>query len=191
MSEKRNRHNKYLIIGIVFVFIVVIIVGIILWFILNKSETYTSEDIKYGNNSSLSCTSNSSDYAFFKTDSALDHTHKVVALFRDDKLHDLSYEYDGNYETNAGADNAMDVMHADYNIYLGNKGVDSESLSPVFSNNGNKTKVSLYADSGKLNIITAPLFFISDEEFYSLSKYGSKDIKNNYESKGFKCEYYK
>ncbi len=183
-----SKKNKYLIAGIIVIVGIAIAIGIVIFLLTNKNETRKTEEVSLGVITSISCVTQEDEGAFFENDQSIDHTHKVVALFKNDRLDDISYEYIGSFESDKRAEVEVAEMHANYNNYLGDKGSDPEKLTPVFNNNGTKVRILLYADSGKLNVITAPIFFMDADEFYTISRKGSKDIENMYESKGFKCE---
>lgn len=186
MSEnKGSRVNTMMIAALVLVVGAVILA--IMWLLTNRHETKISNTINTDNYSSLICESNSPEEPFFVSKSVQRFTHELKVMFNNGHLNDISYRYEGTYNSNDVAETAMAEMHADYNKYMSGGGVYQEKLNPVFATDKTKTRISLYAEPDKLNNVVARLFFLGEDDLNKLGSYSQSDLKELYEKKGFSC----
>ena len=188
MSEKDKKEKKALIGAILFA-IIAATIGIAVWLLTNKTETYISGGNQGFNVSSLTCMASHPTNPFFISSAAQNYEHKLKLIFNNDVISGISYNFEGTYNMVAIAETAAAEMHAQYNKYMGKYGVSAEKYNPVFSSTKTKANVSIYAESAKLNRAVAVIFFITDEEFAKINDYKAEDFKKNYESKGFHCNY--
>ena len=186
MSEKK-KNNRDAIVKSIVLMVVIVLIGLVIWLLTANHETRITTTTGSSDYSTLECSSSHPDDPFFVSETAQRFTHSVKVMFADDVLKEISYRYDGTYNTNERAQNADAWLHADYNKYMGAVGVNSESLNPVFVPKKTKLTISLYAEAKKINSAVARLFFIKEEEFEKTSKYKSDDYRKMYESKGFTC----
>lgn len=109
-------------------------------------------------------------------------------MFTDKKVKEMSYRYDGTFNSDDAAESAKAAMHADYNKYMSANGVYQETLNPVFSSHKSKLVISLYAETKKINQTIAKLFFINDDEYKKTGDFTLEDFKKFYELRGFSCK---
>lgn len=160
---------------------------IVIWLLTNQHETRVSTTTDMGNYSSLICTSSSPNEPFFVSKNVQRFTHELTIMFTNEYLNDMSYKYEGVYNSEGTAETAMSEMHVDYNKYMATGGVYQEKLNPIFMTDKTKVRISLYAEPEKLNNVVARLFFLSDEDLSKLGEYSQDDLKELYEKKGFSC----
>lgn len=187
MSEK-NKSSQVPIVAIGLLMGIIILIGVAVWLLTNRNETYTTSTSDESNYSALECTSSHPDDPFFVSETAQRYTHSLKALFTDDTLNEMSYRYEGTYDSNEGAKHAEAWMHGDYNQYMVAGGLNEESLNPVFSIDKSKVIISLYAEKKKINNTVARLFFINDEEYVKIGKYTPDNYRKMYEARGFTCK---
>lgn len=186
MDNKKEKHN-YLIIGTVLAFVVAMFVLIVVWFFTNNRETRISEDVSYGAIASLECESTKSEDAFFKPYGAIRVKHKIISTFKGDNFDNMSYEFEGVYNSEDRATSAEAWLHADYNSHFRDTDVNPESYSPNFAVLKNKVRIAIYADRRKLNNMIAPIFYLFSEDYNKLEKLSREDFEKVYENKGFAC----
>ena len=186
MSEKKN--SRGVIIRSIGFALAVGLVALVVCLLTYKQETHTTTDIKEGDYGALECNSSEPEEPFFVSQGVQRFTHEIKIMFAGDRVKEMSYRYDGTYNSDETAEHAMAIMHKDYNKYMESYALNSESLNPVFSENKSKITVSLYAESKKVDTAVARLFFIQGEDFDKLNDYKPEDYKKMYESKGFTCK---
>ena len=190
MSEEKKSNHKgiYGIIGVVC--IVIAIVLVVVWVLSDRHETRSSENKNEEEMTSMDCTTNElgeNAEPFFDYGEPVATSHELKTVFRNDKLDVLTYKYDGTYDSEKLAEERMSKMHAQYNYYMSDHGLDQTLANPNFSRNKEVVDVTLYLEKDKLNHSTAELFFITDDEFANAKDFSSKTMEKLYEAKGFSC----
>ena len=176
-----NRKRGYIVAFVLF------IIAVFLMFFINGRETKTSSRKETEAVSALRCTANGLEGAFFASSTANMIKNEIKTIFRDGKMDKIFYAYSGVYRSHELA--AGDDLHARYNIYMGRNNLTPESLSPIFSLDGNKLNVSLYVDDyEKINPITAVFFFVDSDKIGEFQNYTIEEMKSFYEQKDFICE---
>ena len=188
MNDKKEKSN-YLIIGTVIAAVVILLVLIIIWLFTNSRETRISEDTDYGAVFSLECESNKSEDAFFKPYDAIRVKHRIISIFKGNNLDNISYDFEGTYNSEDKATNAEAWLHADYNLHFKDTDVYPESYSPNFAVIKSKVRILIYADRQRLNQVIMPIFYLSSEDYDKLGEYSGEDLKGVYEKKGFTCTF--
>ncbi len=188
MSNQDTENNKTVFVKIVFFAVIVGVTALIVWLLSYKKESHITNKIPQSNYSVLECKSSEPKEPFFSSDDASSRSYDIKVLFTDGALKELSYRYDGVFESESAAKNAEARMHADYNKYMDANRFRAESLNPSFSIIDSNLVVSLYADVTLFNRVVGRLFFISDEEFDKVQGYSEADYKKMYTSLGFICE---
>ncbi|MBR2543665.1 hypothetical protein IKF03_03700 [Candidatus Saccharibacteria bacterium] len=181
-EEKKNNIWWWVIAGLGAVVLVLVLI-----FLLQGKENYIAGGEQMTRVGSLNCSISHSEEAFFQSETVQRYTHEVRAIYRGDKLEDISYTYNGTYASPEAVEDASAILHAKYNKYMGENGVNPESLTPQFSNLKSKLKVSLYGDKSKIDKVTAPLFFLTEEEVAEVGKYNLSKLEKLYKGKGFSC----
>lgn len=189
MSEKDKKNKKKSVfIGAAILALIVLLIALVIWFLTYKKESYTSTDMQDSNYEALECESMEPSEPFFAFETAQRSKHDVKILFLNSNVKEMSYKYEGTFNSDTSAENAEARMHADYNKYMGANGVNAEILNPVFSVNKSKLYISLYAEAKKVNKTVAKMFFVKDEEFDKIGDFNVKTFKKFYEDKGFACK---
>ena len=170
--------------GIVVLAVLIAAVAIFSSF-LKSEETYISAETSGIRVGALNCKTSQPSDSFFVSNTALNNDHELKVTYSGERIGRINYIYNGEYDSNDTADTAGSLLHADYNIYMGE---NAESLYPTFSVVENKLKISLYTEYQKLNAKNAKLFFMNADEYHESSNYSIHDLKKIYESKGFSCE---
>ena len=170
--------------GIVILAVVIAAIAILSGFFKNE-ETYISTKTTDAKVGALSCKASQPVDPFFVSNTVLNNDHELKVTYSGGGIDKINYTYNGEYASNDAANNARSLLHADYNIYMGE---NAESLYPTFSVVENKLKISLYTEYRKLNTKNAILFFINADEYQGLGDYSVDDLRNLYENKGFSCE---
>lgn len=181
--------DKKKIIGFVTLGLVLLILIICILLLFSSSETHTSTVKDADEISALYCKAGKLENAFFDSDAANTIKHEIKLTFKNATLDKIYYSFKGTYpsEDTAAADETR--LHAKYNIYMGDNGVDQGSLSPNYSVVKAKFKLSMYVDSlDKINTITAKLFFINKEDLQGFGSNSMDDLKSYYENQSFQCE---
>lgn len=189
MKESDKEKRKKLITEAVVVAIIVAIIAIVVILLTYRRETHIIEKTDDGDTSALVCTSqNNDDLAFFKSDTAVDVEHVVKSVYSDGKINKMSYEYIGDYESKGVAEHDDAVLHARYNIYMGEHDKKSESLTPVFQVVNDKLTIKLYLESySDMNSVIGKLFYIGSGLEGTIGKNSINDTKKYYEKRGFSC----
>ncbi len=185
MSEKKN--NKSLIIKAICLGVLIIIICVVVWFLTHKNETHYTVSRDEVDTSALKCTSTNGEDAllFYKTSQRNEYVLRFS--FRDDKLSQLSYEYNSVYNSDEAASSASADLFQEYVVFMKEHGVERDSLNPNFAPVKSKLKITLYWDLTKGLKPVSPIFFMTEEEYDKLDKSGNSDIKKMYEAKGFSC----
>ena len=188
---EKNGKKKFKKALIVYAFSMAIIAGIvalIIFALTNKRETHTYVNRNNGETSGLKCTIDKNDNAFFASDLATELRHTIKIMYNDNNIDKISYEYDGVYNSAEEAKKDAGKMHTDYNIYMGDHGVDHEILEPVFQYDGEKARIRLYLDDyKKMNSVIGKVFYIGSGIQDTVAKGSAEDTKKIFENKGFSC----
>ena len=194
MKEQDKKKRKKLIIEAIVFAIIVAIIAVVIVLLTYKKETRTVESTEHGETSALICTSHDNthddenDKTFFYSDTAINVKHTVKYVYVNDKVDKLSYEYEGDYSSEEEAEKDSGHLHTRYNLYLGERGVDHEMLTPVFQNSGRKALIRLYLDDyRKMNAVIGRVFYIGNGMVDTIGKNSAKETKKIYENKGFSC----
>ncbi len=187
MEKKKNNKNN-IIRAIVFALIVGI-VAFAVFLLTFKKETHVNESYQDTDLSSLVCISNNNDSAFFSSDSANSVEHKIKIIYNNDSISEMSYEYEGVYDSDESAEHDSAVLHARYNEHMGHHDIDNGVLTPIFQTIDNKLKIRLYLDNyEKMNTVYGKLFYIGEGIIETVAKNSIDETKKIYENKGFLCE---
>lgn len=185
------KSNKSLVAYAIFIALVMGMVFLVIWILTNKDETRTSQGGPDSSISALNCDSSSpSTEAFFTSTSAQTQKHSIKISFVADRVRDLSYVYNGVFNSEKVAENSRAELNAKYNLYMSDNGARAESYNPVFNFSKTRVDISIYADGGKLDIALAPIFFMTNEEFSKIKTYSKDEVKKIYDEKGFTCKYH-
>lgn len=188
--EKKKKDSKNTYINIVIALLVVAVLAAVLSVLFSKKETKTIEEKEDTVVGALYCVASNPKDPFFAPESAVEGKHEVKITFRSSKADKFAYNYYGVHDSENTADHARSEMHADYNIYMSENGIDQGTLTPVFNYDNTKSIINLFAANGNsLNPVTAKFFFLDNDEFRNLDDYSSEELEKLYVSKGFSCTF--
>lgn len=187
MSEQEQKKSG--IVKWVGLILIIIIIVVIIW-LLRPKESYTPGEDRVTRVGSLECSGVNVADPFFISETAQNSTHEIKSTFKNNRLEDALYTFISTYNSADAVEAANASLHAEYNTYMGKNFTNPEILTPVFSNIKSKLQITLYADKGEIDPVTARLFFLSAEDYAVISQSTPNQIKNIYESKGFTCTYY-
>lgn len=188
----KNNEKNGLTMKVLCVALIAGVIIFIVWVLTYKKEEYRTTEIANGDYTTLKCDSTSPDSPFFVSQNVQRFTHEIKTLFVGERIKEMSYRYDGVYNSDETAEHAMAVLQKNYYEYMESFSLSPESLNPVFSVNKSKSTISLYAEAKKLNAAVARLFFVQGEDFdvFNSDKNSPESLKKVYESKGFTCNFY-
>ncbi len=182
---KLKKKDAGLIVFAIFGAVVVFLVVWLVYNLLTPKVTNTSSEQEKKKHSAIVCTASVPEGAFFSASGVGAQTHTIKAAFEDDKVTKISYQYEGNFETEAAADKANTNFHIDYNEYMG---ADAESLGPSFAAIKTKARINFLAERSQLNSKNARLFFLNAEDVSDLANFAPEKIEKMYEARGFSCK---
>lgn len=189
MEKNGSRKTKKTLI--IYAFSLAIIAGtaaLVFFLLTNKRETHTYVNRNNGETSGLKCTIDKNDNAFFASDLATELKHTIKIMYNDNNIDKVSYEYDGVYNSAEEAKKDSGMMHTNYNLYMGDHGVDHEILAPVFQYDEKKARIRLYLDDyRKMNSVIGKVFYIGSGIQDTIAKGSIEEAKKIFENKGFSC----
>lgn len=183
---KKIRKKVLAVFTIVFIFVMIVALAI---FLMKGSETLITTEDKYETISVLDCNAMSPTVdPLFISSTASNADHHVKLEFRGKSFDKASYIYTGKYQSNEEAEDALSLLHADYNIYMGSTGIYQEDLYPTFSTIGSENVINLFIPKKFLNTSTARLIFLDSEELDDLNNSTIEHMQETYEKKNFSCK---
>lgn len=181
---KNEKSVKYIVVALVLFVIVIFIL-----LLLNGSETRTSDNGENKSVTALYCIAGNLEGAFFSSTTANTIKNEIKVTFKNNKMDKLFYNYKGTYRSAEVADDDEAVLHAKYNVYMGENHLLQESLSPSYSVVDSKFGLTLYVDDySKINSATAVLFFIDKDKIAEFQDYSIDQMKTFYEKQSFQCQ---
>lgn len=145
-KENKKKSKKLLIIYAITLALIAGLIALVVFVLTNKKETHTYVNRNNGKTMSLICDSQNNDNAFFASEASTEIKHVVKFTYKDGVIDKLSYEFDGVYDSADKAKREVGRMHADFNEYLGGRGMDYEILTPVFQFDKENARIRLYLD---------------------------------------------
>ena len=181
-KENKKKSKKLLIIYAITTALIAGAIALVIFVLTNKKEVHTYVNRSDGKTMSLVCNIQNNDNAFFTSETSIEMDHAIKFV---DKI---SYEFDGVYDTADKEKEEFGAMHTNYNIYMGDHGVDHEILTPVFQYEGEKARIRLYLDDyRKMNSVIGKVFYIGSGIQDTVAKGSAEDTKKIFENKGFSC----
>lgn len=167
--------------------VLVLIVCLIYWLMQPRVsvESDTTESAKI---TSMTCTGGDVVNEVFDTSTATTVTYTINLLFSDGILTNLTYQYEGTYESAEAAEAQLPYLHADYNLDLQDRGLTSTYFSSTTVGRvDNVLQISFTADSETLNPEVADYLMMDLDENGELpSTYA--EVKANYVGRSFVCQ---
>lgn len=181
------KDNKKYIIGVVLFAMAIVLVVVVLTMLMQPKQSYTSKNDDYGSVGGVDCRKNDDIDAFFDSSGAEDFEHTIKATFRNDNIDKMSYTYEVVFPTEEVAERKLSQFHADYNIFMGDVGLDIELLTPNFSRFSTTDIINLYVVKSKAKGDFAKLLFLTNDEMQKLTTVDSQEFAKIYQNKGFEC----
>ena len=185
MSNHPKR--KINLVATIVISLIIIIVCALVFLLTYQKETTDKSILKTASQTSLICNANNPAAPFFSDDKAVNSSHDLRLTFRNDAISELYYAYKADFTTNDLATAASGSLHAKYNIYLSEKGVDAEKYSPTFSVIDNNLQITIYATQSSFNSAVAKLFFIDSEYVNSANNLSPEAYAEIFTAQNFQC----
>ncbi len=155
--------------------------------LLKGKETHTSEGDEYISTTSLSCLAENPQNAFFVANDAISAKHDLKFLFKDNKIKNISYNYVGEFGSEAVASQKFSAMRAKYNMYMIKTPISQEALTPSFVVIEKSVNINLFFNESNFVAEMAPLVFLTPEDYVNINEMNIEEIKSMYEGLGFSC----
>ena len=179
--------NKKMV-GFAVLMLILLIIAFIIWFFLNGTETYISDDTDAEPYQALDCTAGNLEEGFFYNQVANTVVNHIKATFANKKVYKIYYSYEGTYRSNDVALQDETNLHIRYDEHMGGYGILNSTLSPTYSTVKTKTQINLFAKSrDTIKKGTAVFFFINDDDIESFLDYSRDQAADYYSKKGFSC----
>lgn len=162
-------------------------ITLVLVAVFDQKETKISIKSEQPSNSLLVCNASDPVSPFFTSSVAMATKHELKYFFEGDNVSKISYKYVGSFGSEQEAKDELSLMNFKYDSYMGDTQIYQEDLSPVFLVLENDATISLFLTREKFTTETAPLVFLSQENFEKLKKASIDGIKDTYEALGFTC----
>lgn len=163
----------------------VAIFSLVLWYFLTGSTTTSSNRIESQKTDYLSCNKvgDNEEYVLL---SELDYSGSTIEI-RTTIVNDAPEQYtfivSKKFASQEDAKTYTDTLHANYNIYTGEKNISNYGLSPSYSYVDNTGKMALSVSATTVNSLTAPLIMLDDSTITA----NATELKNHFENLGFMC----
>lgn len=187
-KENKKKNKKSSIVYAIIIAVIAGLMALVIYMLTNKKETHTYRTQDNGEISALVCTTNDNESSFFASETASSINHTVKLIYKDNKVEKISYEYDGKYNSSEEAKHDDAVLHAKFNIYLGEHNIEQDVLTPVFQHNGDGVTIRLYLDNyNEMNSAIGKIFYIGSGIKDTVAKNSLEETKKIYENKRFSC----
>ena len=179
-KNENTRKVAYAIAGVLFVVIAIVLV---ILFLLNGSVTKGDSSRTDIETESLSCESGDVEYPFFSFDESNKKSLKINMIFGEKRLDSLSLVYRLYYDDSDKISGSVAVNHADMNKSFNEDGLPVDVFGATYATLDDSMQMTLNASRKQINGATAK-YFLLDE----VTNYSKDNLKEHYESKGFKCK---
>ena len=166
------------------VVLLVLIMVLLVVFFTHGEVVITGSYPEVESTDSITCTTDGLVYPIFVDNKSNEQTTRIIAIFSDGQLKSISLEYTLSYQNEADALSSEPVMHAAMNKSFSNHDLPAEALNVRYSVMQSNMRMSLNANSDKINNNTA-VYFLLDEILDN--NYNKTSIKRLYAGKGFRC----
>ena len=187
MAEDKGKNSRNILLTASILFVIAVVAGILALFLTNGKETHTVAEESKDGSGVLYCESRARDDAFFKSPGVINEKHELKIIFQNQKAGEMSYTYTGKFNSNEIAESNSSSLHAKYNLYMADIGLDHESLSPTFSIIKSDVVANLYITQKIFSSGLAQFMFLTSEEYSKVNDYTMEEFANLYSKKGFSC----
>lgn len=182
-KSKGNDTTKKITYSIMGVLLIVVAAVLVILFLLNGNTTISDSTRTDIVTDSLSCEASGVEYPIFTIDKSDKKNFKINMLFSDKKLDSLSLIYRLYYSNDDDISNSEVTNHIDMNKSFDDNGLSPDSFGAVYAILDDSMQMTLNASRKQINGSTAKYFLLED-----VVNYSEDNLKNHYESKGFKCK---
>ena len=175
------------IIGVVCFLAALVLLVVVVVVMMSPKEINNSTGDNTKSIGSVECIKNTDAGAFLMNENASSSKHTIKATFRDENIDKMSYTYEADFATEEQAKTELSTLHASYNTFMGDVGLDIELLTPNFSSFGNDVVINLYATKSNMKEGLAKLLFVSADEMRKMPSTSMEEFTKIYSAKGFKC----
>ncbi|MBR2658609.1 hypothetical protein IKD57_01785 [Candidatus Saccharibacteria bacterium] len=163
------------------------VITLVLIIAFGGKETRISTKSEQLSSSLLFCVSSNPVSPFFVSQKVIKPEHELKYFFENDQISKISYKYVGGLNSEKEAEDELSLMNFKYDTYMGLTQIYQEDLTPVFVVLGNDATISFFITRDKFTVETAPLVFLSQENFEKVETASIEEIKSMYEVLGFSC----
>lgn len=183
MSKNNNGWVKWLVLGVIVVVIVILVCKL-----FKTEKTYMpSEEEKISRADSVFCVASDLEKTFFDLIPGSKPRHEIKIAFKGDKPDKIFYNFSDTYVDSDVASAVESKAHADYNIYMSERGVSTGAINATFSAAEKDVRISLYTNIKSLINATTGLYFLDMGDFQKIRSYSVEEFAKLYENKGFSC----
>ncbi len=185
--RKKDKSSILVISGATLIVIAVTIALIVFfWPKEVRTSTNSSETTSIA---SLICKSEYFPGAFFSDTEAKSQQYTIKVTYQDDKFNNVSFSYVSTFNSNEKADTAESKMHAKFNLYMYDYGLDPEKYNPNFRNLNNEVRVDLFSSSENMSSALARIILSNDATVALFTDNKHKALSDAYNKIGYSCEY--
>ena len=190
MSKKSKNTHKLITICS---FSVAIISIFILFFanLLSERTSHETTGEAISSVDYLSCVSTEKIESVFSVSNASKIENKVKILFKNDIINEIMYSLSGTYINETTMEKEGGHWQAEYNLYLGESGIKPSSIDSTIYHTKTNAWANLITKPENLNVATAKLFLLDENQLTNIGKAGMNTLKKYYEGKRFTCETHK
>ncbi len=166
--------------------IVLLIVALVIVFLFYGKTTEVLEPVRTDSSVYLSCQNGvAEEYPLLSAEDLRSVKFSCLIKFTDNRLENVFFEINGKFVDSNSAENLLNTLHANYDIYTGNHQVDRNSVVPTYTHIDDVSKMTVFTESGAIDDRVAPIIMM---ELDKLDDGSIEAITANYESKGFICK---
>lgn len=182
MKEQNGRLYRFILAAILsFIAILVILMLIFLpGKTTNISEARGDNETQY-----LNCSKRGGfDYVLLGDVKEEDVAFDIRIKYLNDGLEELNIKISKEFQDSKAAEVFANDLHANYNIYVGERGVSGKAMTPSYNYVDGVGRMTLFMENEALDRRTAPLVFLSDE---AIEDESIDALQGYYKGSGFSC----
>ncbi len=187
-KKNNNKTSRKPFKLIIFLLFIVVLTIVIMWLLCGNNSTTGRypDNIK---NESLICVSNTATPPKLDSVDSEIKEVKINAIFSgENELKRLYLTYSLTYESEEDAYGAEAKSHAFLNKAFASSGYPTDKFDNKYSRYNNILHISFTAERKDIDDFSAPYFMLKTENDKELKNLTMSEMRDNYESQGFKCE---
>lgn len=177
-KEKVKKITPY--ISITLLLLALITVGVFLFFGLKGETKVVGQKADPKNNDFIICTISNFDYPFFTDNNATSKKATVKAVFNNNYLSSIYFEYQLTYATASEASANSGVNHANMNKSFGST-YGADAFNATYRVDNTEMRMNLYTEVDGLTENGRKYFLITN------TNNSKKSLIENYKTQGFTC----